>query len=77
MPPSYWAEALSAATHLVNLRPCQPIGFSIPYERLYNAPASYSVLRVFGCLCYPNLSATAQHKLSPRSSACVFPAIDV
>ncbi|KAK1648574.1 hypothetical protein QYE76_066379 [Lolium multiflorum] len=35
-------------------------------------PADYSDLRVFGCLCYPNLSATAPHKLSPRSTACVF-----
>ena len=29
-------------------------------------------MRVFGCLCYPNLSATARHKLAPRSTACVF-----
>jgi hypothetical protein len=32
----------------------------------------YSLLRVFGCLCYPNLSAATPHKLSPRSAACVF-----
>jgi histone deacetylase 1/2 len=29
-------------------------------------------LRVFGCLCYPNLSATTPHKMSPRSVACAF-----
>ena len=72
MPASYWAEALSAATHLLNLRPSQSIDFCVPYERLYRSPADYSDLRVFGCLCYPNLSATAPHKLSPRSTACVF-----
>jgi histone deacetylase 1/2 len=72
MPASYWAEALSAATHLINLRPSQSIDFCVPYERLYRSPADYSTLRVFGCLCYPNLSATAPHKLSPRSTACVF-----
>ena len=32
-------------------------------------------LRVFGCLCYPNLSATTRHKLSPRSMACVFSSV--
>jgi hypothetical protein len=32
----------------------------------------YSDLRVFGCLCYLNTSATATHKLSPRSVPCVF-----
>ena len=30
MPSSYWAEALAAATYLLNRRPSQPIGFSIP-----------------------------------------------
>jgi hypothetical protein len=27
-------------------------------------------LRIFGCKCYPNQSATATHKLTPRSSLC-------
>lgn len=27
---------------------------------------------MFGCLCYPNLSATAAHKLAPHSTPCVF-----
>jgi hypothetical protein len=27
---------------------------------------------MFGCACYPNLSSTAPHKLSPRSSLCIF-----
>jgi hypothetical protein len=27
---------------------------------------------VFGCTCYPNTSSTTPHKLSPRSTRCVF-----
>jgi hypothetical protein len=27
---------------------------------------------VFGCACYPNTSTTAPHKLSPRSTCCLF-----
>jgi hypothetical protein len=27
---------------------------------------------VFGCACYPNLSAKAAHKLAPRSTRCIF-----
>jgi hypothetical protein len=27
---------------------------------------------VFGCVCYPNLSAQATHKLTPQSTLCVF-----
>jgi histone deacetylase 1/2 len=72
MPSCYWAEAVATATHLVNLRPSQAICFAIPYTCLHNNPPDYSALRVFGCLCYPNQSATAPHKLAPRSVACVF-----
>lgn len=72
MPGSYWAEALSAATYLLNRRPCQPIQFATPFERLFGISPSLDHLRVFCCLCYPNLSATAPHKLAPRSTSCVF-----
>ncbi|WVZ55007.1 hypothetical protein U9M48_005726 [Paspalum notatum var. saurae] len=72
MPPTYWAEALSTATYLLNRRPCSAIGNSIPYEHLFKHAPDYNNLRVFGCLCYPNLTTTAQHKLAPRSIACVF-----
>jgi histone deacetylase 1/2 len=71
MPAQYWAEALNTATHLLNRRPCQTSGTATPYQLLLGAPPSYSELRVFGCLCYPNQSATVPHKLSPRSLPCV------
>ena len=72
MPASYWAEALAVACYLLNRRPSSSIHSEIPYTRLYSAPPSYDHLRVFGCLCYPNLQATSAHKLAPRSAACVF-----
>jgi len=72
MPPTYWAEALATAVVLLNRRPSTSINNDIPYHRLYHKMPDYSILRVFGCLCYPNLSAMTSHKLAPRSSACVF-----
>jgi hypothetical protein len=39
---------------------------------LFDSPPSYEHLRVFGCTCYPNTSSTTPHKLSPRSTRCVF-----
>jgi hypothetical protein len=39
---------------------------------LFGSPPSYEHLRVFGCTCYPNSSSTTPHKLSPRSTWCVF-----
>jgi histone deacetylase 1/2 len=72
MPSHFWAEALAASTYLLNRRPSSAVGNGIPFELLHHKPPSYDHLRVFGCLCYPNLTATAPHKLAPRSTACVF-----
>ncbi|WVZ65258.1 hypothetical protein U9M48_014654 [Paspalum notatum var. saurae] len=43
-----------------------------PLQLLLGVPPAYDELRVFGALCYPNLTATAPNKLSPRSTACIF-----
>jgi hypothetical protein len=72
MPARYWVDALHTATYLLNCLPCKAINASYPYIALYNAAPSYEHLRIFGCVCYPNLSAQAAHKLPPRSTRCVF-----
>jgi hypothetical protein len=69
---SYWVEALHTATYLYNRRSCHPIHLYTSYELLFLQKPDYSHLRSFGCLCFPNLSATTSHKLTPRSTACVF-----
>jgi hypothetical protein len=70
--PSYWVEALSSATSLLNILPTKTLQLSTPHFALFGTPPAYDHLRVFGCKCYPNLSATAPHKLAPRSVLCVF-----
>jgi hypothetical protein len=72
VPPSYWAEALNTATRLLNLLPTKTLKFSTPHHALFGSTPSYDHLWGFGCLCYPNMSATAPHKLSPRSTPCIF-----
>ncbi|KAF8723025.1 hypothetical protein HU200_022172 [Digitaria exilis] len=71
-PLSFWAEAPQTATYLLNRRPCRATGTTTPHQLLLGVPPTYDDLRVFGCLCYPNTTATSAHKLSPRSMACVF-----
>jgi len=71
-PTSFWAEALATATFLINRRPCRATGPTTPFELLFGVPPSYTDLRIFGSLCYPNLTSTAQNKLSPRSTAWIF-----
>lgn len=70
--PTYWAMALNVATHLINLLPTKTLHNLTPQEVLFRSPPSYSHLHVFGCLCYTNISSTSPHKLSPRSTPCVF-----
>ena len=70
MPPSYWVEALGVATNLLNILPTKTLGFATPHFALHRVSPTYNHLRVFGCACYPNLAATAVHKLAPRSTLC-------
>jgi hypothetical protein len=72
LPGSYWAEALHTTTHLLNRLPSKAVRHPTPHFALYGTTPSYDHLRVFGCACYPNTSATAPHKLSPRSTRCLF-----
>jgi hypothetical protein len=72
LPANYWAEALHTATHLLNRLPSKSVSHPTPYFALYGRAPTYDHLRVFGCACYTNTSATASHKLSPRSTRCLF-----
>jgi histone deacetylase 1/2 len=63
LPPTFWVEALHTANHLINIRPSRAINHATPHFRLFNQHPTYSHLRVFGCLCFPNLYATTHNKL--------------
>ncbi|KAJ9564021.1 hypothetical protein OSB04_009181 [Centaurea solstitialis] len=72
LPPKFWVEALLSSVHTFNLLPSTTIQYKTPFEVLFGFSPTYSHLRVFGCLCYPNTSPTSAHKLAPRYSACVY-----
>jgi hypothetical protein len=72
LPPRFWAENLHTATYLLNRLPSTASPAPTPHHALFGTPPRYDHLRVFGCACYPNTSATASHKLAPRSTRCVF-----
>jgi hypothetical protein len=72
LPPRFWAESLHTATYLLNRLPSTASPAATPHHALFGTPPRYDHLRVFGCACYPNTSATASHKLAPRSTRCVF-----
>ena len=43
-----------------------------PYEKLYGHPYDITILRVFGCLCFPSTLSTNRKKLDPRVVTSIF-----
>jgi len=72
MPLYLWVDSFSTACYLINRLPSPVLDGKSPYKTLYSHPPSYSMLRTFGCLCFPFLLDYMPHKLSPRSLPCVF-----
>lgn len=45
---------------------------STPLEKLLDHKPDYSLLKTFGCLCYPTLRPFNNHKIDPQSTPCLF-----
>ncbi|GKU93013.1 hypothetical protein SLEP1_g6653 [Rubroshorea leprosula] len=72
MPPRYWVEGFSTAVFLINRMPTPILKNKSPYFILYGKVPNYSMIKVFGCRCFPYLKDYAANKLQPRSLPCVF-----
>jgi hypothetical protein len=72
LPRRYWVEGLHTVVYLLNHLPTKTISDACPHVALFGSAPSYEHLHVFGRACYPNIAATAPHKLAPRSTRCVF-----
>ncbi|GKA53767.1 ribonuclease H-like domain-containing protein [Tanacetum coccineum] len=70
LPPNYWTEALNMAIYLLNILPSRAIDNAVPFTRLFETTPDYSILRTFGCLCYPHIDTT--NKLQPRATPSIF-----
>lgn len=72
MPNTYWSYSFAAAVYLINRMPTPVLHGSSPFELLFQQAPNYMKLRSFGCLCYPWLRPYSQHKLTPKSTPCIF-----
>jgi hypothetical protein len=72
MPLKLWDEAFLATSFLINRTPSKVLSYTTPLERLYKVQPNYATLRIFGCVCWPNLRPYNQRKLQFRSKECIF-----
>jgi histone deacetylase 1/2 len=72
LPLRFWDTAFQTATYLINRMPSRVINQSTPLELLRDIKPDYSFLKVFGCVCWPNLRPYNTRKLNFRSKQCVF-----
>ena len=72
IPPRFWTAAFTTAVFLINRLPTSILGNKSPYKIVFGSPSSYTLLRVFGCACYPLLTRFERSKLDYKSVHCVF-----
>lgn len=72
MPLKYKDEAFLSAVHIINRLPSPNLSNISPFQLLFQSPPTYDHLKVFGCVCFPNLRPYNSHKLQFKSIPCIF-----
>jgi hypothetical protein len=70
--PSFWVEGLHTAPYLLNRLPTKTLAFATPHLALFGSHPTYTHLHVFGCACYPNMSARHLTSLPPGQASASF-----
>ena len=68
----FWVEAAIATNYTINRLPSPILQNKSPFEVLFQYVPDYSLLKPFGCLCFPKFMASSANKLQPWSIQCMF-----
>ena len=68
----FWWEAFDLSTYLLNRLPTPVLKHISLFESLYGHKPDYAFLKGFGCACFPYLQPYNKHKLSFKTSKCLF-----
>lgn len=71
LPKQYWSYVAKHFVSLINLLPSTVLKNQTPYELLHKNKPDFSMLNVFGSLCYASTNAPRQ-EFDPRSTKGVF-----
>jgi hypothetical protein len=72
LPAKYWVDSFLTSVFLINRLPTTVLQNQSPFSTLFKKEPDYTLLRSFGCLCYPLLRSYARHKLTFQSKPCIF-----
>lgn len=72
LPINFWRECVMTVAYVINRTPTPLLGGQSPHEILFDTPPTYTLLRVFGCLCYANNRPRVKDKFGSRSRRCIF-----
>jgi len=71
LPKQYWSYAIKHSVYLINRVPSSIIKKQTPYELLHKNTPDFSMIKVFGSLCFASTDGLRQ-KFDPRSKQGVF-----
>lgn len=57
---------------LINRMPFHTSQKISPFQHIFKRPPDYSLVRVFGCICFPHLCPYNSYKMDFRSTPCIF-----
>ncbi|KAH9753212.1 retrovirus-related pol polyprotein from transposon RE1 [Citrus sinensis] len=72
LPFKFWWDAFHIAVYHINRLPSTALKLITLYEKIFNHKPDYSMLKCFGCTCYPYLRDYNKHKFDYHSSKCIF-----
>ena len=72
LPIKFWGDCVLHVAYLINRLPSPLLHDKTPFELLFHKLPNYSLLKVFGCLCFASTISHTKTKFSPRARKCVF-----
>ncbi|CAN1240951.1 Retrovirus-related Pol polyprotein from transposon TNT 1-94 [Linum perenne] len=72
VPNSFWQEVIHTVVYLINRQISPNLDNRSPFHELFGRSPNYSMLRVFGCLCFVLLPSHERSKLQSRTARCLF-----
>ena len=72
LPKTFWDDAVSTATYMINRGPSIPIEFRLPEEVWSGKEVKFSHLKIFYCVSYVHVDSDAHSKLDAKSKICFF-----